>query len=301
MMCWNKDSRLISGRAPAAPVFVLKIFYNRVWGSWKAERSLIPGSFLVWPPEACTPARTGPLRDEVRPKAPGPQPHSGPPLSWTDLLFFPSVRLRFSCDLSQTALFPWLSAAPLRQGLGPCARFFSVLVGGEGKKNGVTEAWALEQLEQQPFLGSGFSSHSPAPQCPVSNRTSSKQSLSKIRTCNNTVGWRPGRPHLARFSGNWAYGVSLGPLCVIQLFCLVPFWQRGPQQSLGRPGSCSDLSPRHKPSLIIKYKVPVILNINFCKVLSFDDGKDCYKCAVSDIRLNHSFVIRAYLFCLLLN
>lgn len=60
-----------------------------------------------------------------------------------------------------------------------------------------------------------------------------------------------------------------------------------------------NLSPRHERSVIIKYKVPVILNINFCKVLSFDHGKDCYKCAMSDIRLNHSFVIRAYLFCLL--
>ena len=119
-MCWNKDSRLISGRAPAAPVFVPKIFYNRVWGSWKAERSLIP----VFPPP---PARQGRGPYGVR---------WGPRLQGLklDRLFFPSVRLRFSCDLSQTALFLWLSTAPLRQGLGPCAGFFFVLVGGGEKK-----------------------------------------------------------------------------------------------------------------------------------------------------------------------
>ena len=73
MMCWNKDSRLISGCAPAAPVFVLTIFYNRVWGSWEAERSLTPGPFLVRPPEACPPPTpsTGPLRAEVRPRLRG--------------------------------------------------------------------------------------------------------------------------------------------------------------------------------------------------------------------------------------
>ena len=57
-----------------------------------------------------------------------------PPLSRTNLLFFPPVRLGFSCDLSQTASFPWLSAAPLRQGLGPGAGFFFVLVEGGKKK-----------------------------------------------------------------------------------------------------------------------------------------------------------------------
>ena len=298
-MCWNKDSRLISGRAPAAPVFVLKIFYNRVGGSWKAERSLIPGSFLVRPPEACPrPVFPPPDRDGA-PTGWG-EAQGSRASSWTDFFSLPCAFVSPVTCLKLPCSSGW-AQLPSDKALAPVRGSFSFSL-GVGKKNGVTEAWALEQFGQQPFLGSGFASHFPAPQRPVSNRKSSKHSLSKIRTCNNIVGCRPSRrPHLAGLSGNWAYGVSLGPLHGVQLFCLVPLWQCGLQQSSGRPGSWSDLSPRHKPSLIIKYKVPVILNINFCKVLSFDDGKDCYKCTMSDIRLNHSFVIRAYLFCLLLN
>ena len=68
------------------------------------------------------------------------------------------------------------------------------------------------------------------------------------------------------------YGGPLGPFCV-RVFCCDPVAAEGLRPLLG----VGTIYLQGTNTQYEKYKVPVFLNINFCKVLAFECGKDCYK------------------------